>query len=65
MSEMFYKCPGPHRGPNGKTFGYVSAEKCPEGHFETLPEAVEGKAKKAPTPAQKKHVKETTELLTK
>ena len=63
MSEMFYKCPGPHRGPNGKTFGYVSAEECPDGYFETLPEAVAGK--RQPTPAQKKHVKETTELSSK
>jgi len=61
--EIFYKCPGPHRGPNGKTFGYVSAEKCPDGYFETLPEAVAGK--RQPTPAQKKHVKETTELSSK
>ena len=63
MSEMFYKCPGPHRGPDGKTFGYVSAEECPDDHFKTLAEAVDGKKK--PTPAQKKHVKETNELLTK
>ena len=61
--EIFYKCPGPHRGPNGKTFGYVSAEECPDGYFETLPEAVAGK--KQPTPTQKKHVKETTELSSK
>ena len=45
---MYYKCPGTHRGPNGKTFDYKSAESCPEGYFKTLPEALEGKPKKAP-----------------
>ena len=44
--EIFYKKDGPHRGPKGVTYGYVSAEKCPGGYFATLPEALDPKPKK-------------------
>ena len=48
-SDIVYKCPGPHAGPNGKTYEYrgVSskeehAQKLKDGWSDSLMEAVEG-----------------------
>lgn len=52
---LMYRCPGPHAGPEGKTYDFKGFESeaagSAAGFFLTLPDAIAGK-KPAPVPAE-------------
>jgi hypothetical protein len=51
---LMYRCPGPHAGPDGKTYDFKGFESKADGlaagFFVTLPDAIAGKKPALPDP---------------